>query len=78
MRSLERLFLCVVVAGFLSAAPGLRAQVLGGVALKENLDLPFNALGRSAEEEEDAPEIVVLYGQEFEGDGFVFLGEGTT
>jgi len=27
---------------------------------------------------EDAPEIVVLYGQAFEGDGFVFLGEGTT
>ena len=80
MRSLKRLFLCAVVAGSLSARRGLGAQELGGgVALKENLDLPFNAVGKSGEEEEEeAPEIVVLYGQAFEGDGFVFLGEGTT
>jgi len=45
---------------------------------KENLDLPYNAVGSSRDDEEKAPGVVVLYGQSFEGDGFIFLGEGTT
>lgn len=40
-------------------------------ATKENLDLPFDAVG-SSEDEEEAPEIVVFYGQQYEGDGFFF------
>jgi hypothetical protein len=79
MGFLKLLFLCAAVAGSLSAGVDLRAQETGGgSALKENLDLPFDAVSRIGEEEEEAPEIVLLYGQAFEGDGFVFLGEGTT
>jgi len=39
--------------------------------VKANLDLPFDA-GGDGEEDEDAPEIVVFYGQQYEGDGFFF------
>ncbi|MBI4604536.1 MAG: VWA domain-containing protein [Planctomycetes bacterium] len=52
----------------------LEAQGLGGgvLGIKENLDLPFDALGEN-EEEEDAPEIVTFYGQNLEGDGFFYV-----
>ena len=50
----------------------LKAQSVGGAAIKENLDLPFDALG-AAEEEEDAPEIVTFYGTQLEGDGFFYV-----
>jgi len=43
----------------------------GGVA-KENLDLPYDAIGLN-EEEEDAPEVVSFYGQTLEGDGFFYI-----
>jgi hypothetical protein len=43
----------------------------GGAATKENLDLPFDALG-SSEDDEEAPELVVFYGQQYEGDGFFY------
>lgn len=51
-----------------------RAQELGGGsgAVKENLDLPFDAIGES-EEEEDAPEIVTFYGTQLEGDGLFYV-----
>lgn len=39
---------------------------------KENLDLPFDAVGEK-EREEDAPEIVVFYGQTLEGNAFVYV-----
>lgn len=39
---------------------------------KENLDMPFDARGET-DEEEDAPEIVVFYGQQFEGDGIFYV-----
>jgi len=42
-----------------------------GGATKQNLDLPFDALGDS-EEEEEAPEVIVFYGEQYEGDGFFF------
>lgn len=72
-------FLCAVVAGSLTTGADLKAQQLGaGGVLKENLDLPYDAVGDSKDEDEIASEIVVLYGQAFEGDGFVFLGEGST
>src|SRR5262245_45893027 len=43
----------------------------GGAASKENLDLPFDALGDS-ESDEEPPEIIVFYGQQYEGDGIFF------
>jgi len=43
----------------------------GGLA-KENLDLPYDAIGLN-EEEEDAPEVVSFYGQTLEGDGFFYV-----
>jgi len=39
---------------------------------KENLDLPFDAIGEN-EEEEDAPEVVTFYGTQLEGDGFFYV-----
>jgi hypothetical protein len=45
--------------------------------LKQNLDLPFCPLG-DAESDDDAPEIVILYAQQFEGDTFVFVSDPTT
>jgi hypothetical protein len=53
--------------------PCAAAQELAGTAAtKENLDLPFDAIGDS-EEEEDAPEIVTIYGQQMEGDGIFYV-----
>jgi hypothetical protein len=43
----------------------------GQGATKENLDLPFDAFA-NAEEEEEAPEVIFFYGQQYEGDGFFF------
>jgi hypothetical protein len=43
----------------------------GQAATKENLDLPFDAFANS-EEEEEAPEVIFFYGQQYEGDGFYF------
>jgi uncharacterized protein with von Willebrand factor type A (vWA) domain len=39
--------------------------------LKENLDLPFNSQGGS-DDDEEAPEIIVFYGQQYEADGIFF------
>jgi Mg-chelatase subunit ChlD len=50
----------------------LFGQDLSSAPLKENLDMPFDARGES-EEEEDAPEVVVFYGQQFEGDGIFYV-----
>ena len=54
---------------FIGSASTLRAQESG--SLKANLDLPFEAAGNK-EEEEEAPDIVVFYGQQFEGDGIFY------
>ena len=40
--------------------------------IKENLDLPFDALGED-EEEEEAPEVVNFYNTNLEGDGFFYV-----
>lgn len=40
--------------------------------LKANLDLPFDAIGGS-EEDEELPEVVVFYGTNLEGDGFFYV-----
>ena len=61
----RRLLALAPFLGLLWAAPA-RAQV------KENLDLPFDALGED-EEEEDAPEVVNFYSTNLEGDGFFYV-----
>jgi hypothetical protein len=43
----------------------------GQIPSKDNLDLPFDAFGLN-ETEGEAPEVVVFYGQSFEGDGFFY------
>jgi hypothetical protein len=56
----------------LFVSPAYCQDLGGGVATKENLDLPFDSIGES-EEEEDAPEIVTFYGQQLEGDGIFYV-----
>ncbi len=49
------------------------AQTLAGGALKANLDLPFDAgLLNDDGEDEDAPEIINFYSQQYEGDGIFY------
>ena len=71
-----RFWVLALVCGFsvvLGLASTVQAQELAGTAAtKENLDLPFDAIGDS-EEEEDAPEIVTFYGQQMEGDGIFYV-----
>jgi hypothetical protein len=43
-----------------------------GTPLKENLDLPFDALG-GEEEEEEAPEVVTFYNLNLEAEGFFYV-----
>jgi hypothetical protein len=47
-------------------------ESFGQSGIKENLDLPFDALGEN-EEEEDAPEVVNFYTVTLEGDGFFYI-----
>lgn len=61
-----------MLLGIAAGAPRAQAQSVGGGATKENLDLPFDALGEG-DEEEDAPEIITFYGQQLEADGFFFV-----
>ena len=70
MKTVSRLCLLAVI-GVLLTGSGLYAQGSGQPATKENLDLPYDAFGLS-EEEEEAPEVVFFYGQQYEGDGFFF------
>jgi Mg-chelatase subunit ChlD len=72
---LRRFALLAGVAALATAlvTPPARAQSIGGGggATKENLDLPFDALGEE-EEEEEAPEVVTFYGTQLEGDGIFY------
>ncbi|MBI4601145.1 MAG: VWA domain-containing protein [Planctomycetes bacterium] len=45
-------------------------------SLKASLDLPYDALGDGADEE-DAPELVVFYGGEYEADAFFYCLDGS-
>jgi len=63
--------LALLVLGL--GAPRAAAQDLSlGGGVKENLDLPYDAVGES-EEDEDAPEIVTFYGTNLEGDGIFYV-----
>ena len=70
MKTVSPLCLLAVI-GVLLTGSELFAQGSGQPATKENLDLPYDAFGLS-EEEEEAPEVVFFYGQQYEGDGFFF------
>jgi hypothetical protein len=60
----------LVLAGLLGGTSAAFAQ--SGQALsKQNLDLPYDALSL-AEDDENAPEVVVFYGSTYEGDGFFY------
>ena len=50
----------------------LSGSVPAQAQVKENLDLPFDALGED-EDEEDAPEVVNFYNTNLEGDGFFYV-----
>lgn len=65
-----RLLFVGLLGSFVSVG-ALEAQELGLGGLKENLDLPLDAIGEVGEEEE-APEVVNFYGQNLEGDGFFY------
>ena len=65
--SLKLLFCCATL-GF---CVDTMAQNVGSVGIKENLDLPVDAVGENITEE-DAPEVVIFYGQQLEGDGFFY------
>jgi len=73
MRCDIRSSLCGIVLPLFLAAP-LLAQVGtgGGAVTKQNLDLPYDAIG-DGEDEEEAPEIVTFYGTTLEGDGFFYV-----
>ena len=72
---------CLLFCGVLIGSPwglsGLAAQDLGGSSNRANLDLPVSTLSAGGDSDEDAPEIVYLYGSTFEGDGFIFVGGPT-
>ena len=73
MKSTVSLWALVLSLGLtLFVSPAYCQDLGGGVATKENLDLPFDSIGES-EEEEDAPEIVTFYGQQLEGDGIFYV-----
>jgi hypothetical protein len=58
------------------ATPVFSQGIGGATAVKDNLDLPFDATS-AAEADEDSPEVIVLYAQQYEGDGFVFVSDST-
>ena len=64
LESTLRLATCAL---FVAAVSTLEAQIT-----KQNLDLPYDAIG-DGEDEEDAPEIVTFYGTTLEGDGFFYV-----
>jgi VWA domain-containing protein len=60
-----------VLLGFFPLAVLAQTGSSSSGATKENLDLPVEAGGES-DEDEEAPEVVVFYSQQYEGDGFFF------
>jgi len=64
--------LAVVVVLFPCASIVFSQEGSRGGASKENLDLPFDALSESEDDDEKAPEVIVFYAQQYEGDGFFY------
>ncbi len=65
------IFLASVAVLGLGFPPGAAFSQSQTGAVKANLDLPFDALGES-DDEEEAPEVIVFYSQQYEGDGFFY------
>ncbi len=75
MKSLSHSLFAVLFFCFaLSQTTFLEGQTLGGSGiLKANLDLPFDAgLLNQDTEDEDAPELITFYSQQYEGDGIFY------
>ncbi len=73
MRKIDSILLAFVLSALLTVPAGRSAFAQEG-NLKANLDLPFDAAGEN-EEEEEAPEVIVFYGQQFEADFFCFVAD---
>jgi len=71
MKNIISLLLATAILWWMGPGTSFAQSSEGGGAVKENLDLPFDAIGES-EDEEEAPEIIVFYGEQYEGDGFFF------
>ena len=67
----KRIALLLAAAISISWIASILSQDVGGTGQNRNLDLPYNA-DTSAVTEEDAAEIIFFYGQQFQGDAFVF------
>jgi Mg-chelatase subunit ChlD len=67
----SRISLCTIVAIGLAASFPFPARACASFSLKKNLDLPAEAAGDSGDDE-SLPEIIVFYGQQYEGDGVFF------
>ncbi len=78
MKSFSRFWFCGILIASHWGLSGLGAQDLTGSFVKSNLDLPSHSFGQAGDDDEEAPEVVSLYGVAFEGDGFVFVGGPTT
>ena len=74
MQISKTVLLGVAAFGFVTLpASEASAQGLGSTSqTKENLDLPYDAIGEGSDEE-DAPEIIQFYGQNYEGDGIFYV-----
>ncbi len=71
MRLNRTLLNLLIALGLFTFSAQTFAQTGGGASVKENLDLPYDAIGLE-EEDEDAPEVIVFYGQNYEGDGIFY------
>ncbi len=78
MKSFRCFWFCGILIASHWGLSGLAAQDLTGTFVKSNLDLPVRSFGQAGDDDEEAPEVVSLYGSVFEGDGFVFVGGPTT
>ena len=67
----KRIALLLAAAISISWIASILSQDVGGSGENRNLDLPYNA-DTSAVTEEAAAEIIFFYGQQFQGDAFVF------
>ena len=78
MKSLRCFWFCGILIASHWGLSGLAAQELTGTFVKSHLDLPVRSFSRAGDDDEEAPEVVELYGSAFEGHGFVFVGGPTT
>ncbi len=71
MRKIDSILMAFVLSALLTVPAG-RSVVAQEGNLKANLDLPFDAAGEN-EEEDEPPEVIVFYGEQYEADFFCFV-----